>query len=185
MKPSMMKPLILILLVFAAACGSTKNESGSGPSGTSMQGMWSVSATATSPGSLGFQCPQDCGPGTYQVAFVSSPCTVTTPVGAFSVQGLVCFIANNNSGQGSISGTGLSTTNKNTQQGILIGVSSNPIPDGGAFNLLFVAGDKNGNFVEGTGSGTVSRGSMTGTGSCSSNTPMCQGVSGTFSGNHQ
>ncbi len=178
-----MKPLILILIVLAAGCGS--NKTGSRQSGTSIDGMWGVSATATSPGNFGFQCPQDCGPGTYQVAFVSSPCNVTTPVGPFSVEGPTCFIANNNSGQGSISGTGLSTTNKNTQQGILIGVSSNPVPDGGTFNLLFVAGDKNGNFVEGTASGTVSKGSMTGTGSCSSNTPVCQGVSGTFSGNHQ
>jgi hypothetical protein len=112
-------------------------------------------------------------------------CTVATPVGAFSVEGPTCFIANNNSGQGSISGTGLSTTIQNTQEGILIGVSSNPVRDGGTFNLLFVAGDKNGNFVEGTASGTVSKGSMTGTGSCSSNTPICQGVSGTFSGSHQ
>jgi hypothetical protein len=180
-----MKPLILIWIVFAAACSSTNNGSRSDPSGTSMQGMWSVSATATSPGNLGFQCPQDCGPGTYQVAFVSSPCSVTTPVGTFSVQGPVCFIANNNSGQGSISGTGLPTTMTNTQQGILIGVPSNPVAAGATFNLLFVAGDKNGNFVEGTASGTIGNGSMTGTGSCSSNTPICQGVSGTFSGNHQ
>jgi len=100
-------------------------------------------------------------------------------------QGPVCFIANNNSGQGSISGTGLSTTTQNTQQGILIGVASNPVPAGATFDLLFVAGDKNGNFVEGTASGTIGNGSMTGTGSCSSNTPICQGVSGTFSGTHQ
>jgi hypothetical protein len=100
-------------------------------------------------------------------------------------QGPVCFIANNNSGQGSISGTGLSTTTQNTQQGILIGVASNPVPAGATFDLLFVAGDKNGNFVEGTASGTIGNGSMTGTGSCSSNTPICQGVSGTFSGAHQ
>jgi hypothetical protein len=179
-----MKPLtlLLILIVFV---GCSSNKTGPRQSGTSMDGMWSISATATSVGNFGFQCPQDCGPGTYQVTFVSSPCSVTTPVGAFSVQGPVCFIANNNSGQGSISGTGLSTTIQNTQEGILIGVSANPVPDGGTFNLLFVAGDKNSNFVEGTANGTVSKGSMTGTGSCSSNTPMCQGVSGTFSGNHQ
>ncbi len=74
---------------------------------------------------------------------------------------------------------------KNTQQGVLIGVPSNPVPAGATLNLLFVAGDKNGNVVEGIGSGTVTKGTMTGTGSCSPNTPMCQGVSGTFSGTHQ
>jgi len=103
-------------------------------------------------------------------------------VGMFSVQGAVCFTANNNAGQGSISGTGLPSTSKNTGQGVLLGVAANPVPANGTFNLLFVAGDAGGNFVEFTGSGTVSNGTMTGTGSCSSSTPLCQGMSGTFSG---
>src|SRR5437773_5127050 len=174
----MKRILILVLIVFAAGCGG---NSAPKPTGTSMQGTWTVTGN--------LQCTQGCGSGvsnTYQVALVSSPCSVTTPVGTFSVQGPVCFIANNNSGQGSISGTGLSTdATKNTQQGILIGVHSNPVAKGAAFNLILVAGDNNGNFVEGTASGTVGNGSMTGTGSCSSNTPVCQGVSGTFSANHQ
>ncbi len=61
---------VLILLVFALGCSSTKN-SGSGAV-TSMLGTWSVT------GNLGSQG----GPGTYQVALVSSPCSVTTPVGS-------------------------------------------------------------------------------------------------------
>jgi hypothetical protein len=165
--------LVLILTVFAAGCGSTKNT-GSGAA-TSMLGMWSVT------GSLGSQG----GPGTYQVSLVSSPCSVSTPVGMFSVQGPVCFTANNNSGQGSISGSGLPSTSKNTGQGVLIGVAANPVPTNGTFSLLFVAGDAMGNFVEFTGSGTVSNGKMTGTGSCSASTPLCQGMSATFSGTFQ
>src|SRR5438132_11716555 len=164
--------LMLLLLVFVAGCSSSKS-SGGGP-GTSMQGTWTVT------GNLGSQG----GPGTYQVALVSSPCSVTTPVGVFSVQGPVCFIANNNTGQGSISGTGLPSSSKNTGQGVLIGVPSNPVPADATFNLLFVS-DKNGNVVEFTGSGTVANGTMTGTGSCSPSTPMCQGVSATFSGKKQ
>lgn len=164
---------ILILLAFAVGCSSAKNA-GSGAM-TSMPGMWTVTGKLGSHG----------GPGTYQVSLVSSPCSVTTPVGMFSVQGPVCFIANNNSGQGSISGSGLPGTSKNTGQGVLIGVAVNPVPANGTFNLLFVAGDAIGNFVEFTGSGTVSNGKMTGTGSCSANTPMCQGMSGTFSGTLQ
>jgi hypothetical protein len=164
--------LISILIVFAAGCNSAKNGS---VSGTSMQGMWTVT------GNLGSQG----GSGTYQVALVSSPCSVTSPVGTFSVQGPVCFIANNNTGQGSISGTGLLISSKNTGEGVLIGVPSNPVPASATFNLLFVLGDQNGNVVEFTGSGTVGNGTMTGTGSCSPSTPMCQGVSGTFSGNQQ
>ncbi len=167
----MKRILVLISIVFAVGCSSTKNAG----SGTSLQGMWTVT------GNLGSQG----GSGTYQVALVSSPCSVTTPVGMFSVQGPVCFIASNNTGQGSISGTGLPSTSKNTGQGVLIGVAANPVPANGTFNLLFVAGDASGNFVEFTGSGTVSNGTMTGTGSCSPSTPLCQGMNGTFSGNQQ
>ena len=165
----MQRILILILLVFATGCSSSKSSS-NGPA-TSIQGTWSVTGSISS----------QTGSRTYQVALVTSPCSVTTPVGAFSVRGPVCFIANSNSGQGSISGTGVSRTG----QGVLVGVSANPVPTGGAFNLLFVAGDANGNFVEFTGSGTVTGATVTGTGSCSPSTPMCQGVTATFSGSQQ
>ena len=170
--------LLILILIVAAGCSSAKNAGGG--SGTSMQGTWAVTGN--------LQCTQGCGSGvsnTYQVALVSSPCSVTTPVGMFSVQGPVCFIANNNTGEGSISGTGLPNSPKSTGQGVLVGVPSNPVPANATVNLLFVAGDKNGNFAEFTGSGTVANGKMTGTGSCSPNTPVCQGASATFSGNQQ
>jgi hypothetical protein len=168
--------LILILTVFAAGCNSATNAgggSGTAPQGTTMQGTW----TAT--GNLGSQG----GPATYQVKLVSSSCSVTTPVGTFSVQGPVCFTANNNNGEGSISGG--STSSQSAGQGVLIGVTTNPVPTNAAFNLVFVAGAANGNFVEFSGSGTVGDGTLTGTGSCSSATPVCQGVSATFSGTQQ
>jgi hypothetical protein len=170
----MKRALILSLVVFAAGCNSSNNAGGSSgkPSGTSMQGIWTVTATATATGV--------CGLGTYKLTLVSSPCSVTTPVGVFSVQGPACFIANNNSGQGSISGTGLPSNLKATGQGVLIGVPPNPVPSGSTLNLLFVARNNSG-FVEFTGSGTVGSGTMKGTGSCSSSTPICQGVTGTFS----
>lgn len=173
MKRILIPILTLILIAFAAGCSSSRNAGG-GP-GTSMQGMWSVT------GNLGSQG----GPATYQVVFVSSPCSVTSPVGTFSVQGPVCFIANNNSGQGSISAQGASSPAKSMAQGVLIGVASNPVPANGTFDLLFVAGEGSGNFIEFTGSGTVTSGAMTGSGSCSASTPMCQGLSGTFTGNQQ
>ena len=170
----MKRLVILIFVVFAAGCGSSKN---SGGLGTSMQGMWTVTGNVSS--------QQGGGSGTYQVALVSSPCSVTSPVGTFTVDGPVCFIANNNSGQGSISGKGLLSSAKNTGEGILIGVPSNPVPANATINLLFVLGDANGNVVEFTGSGTVTNGTMTGTGSCSTNTSVCQGMSATFSGTEQ
>jgi hypothetical protein len=167
--------LILILIVFAVGCNSGTNAGGGPGAGTSMQGTWSVT------GNLGSQG----GSGTYQVKLVSSPCSVTTTAGTFTVQGAVCFIANNNSAQGSISGTGLVGSASNTGEGVLIGVAANPVPDNATINLLFVIGDKNGNLGEFTGTGTVAKGAMTGSGSCSSATPMCQGVSATFSGTQQ
>jgi len=176
---------IMLPLIFAVGPISAKSAASALPSGTSMQGMWTVSATATATGNLGSQCSPSCGPGTYQVGLVPSSCSVATPVGTFSLQGPTCFIANNNTGQGSISGTGIPSSLKSTSQGVLIGVPSSPVPSGATLNLLFVAGDKFGNFVEFTGSGTVTNSTMAGTGSCSPSTPICQGVSGTFSGNLQ
>ena len=167
--------LIGTLMVFGAGCGSGNHPKV--PTGTSMQGTWSVTGNV--------QCTQGCGSVTYQVTLVSSPCNVTTAVGMFSVQGPVCFIANNNTGEGSISGTGIPNSPKSTGQGVLIGVPSNPVPANATVNLLFVAGDKNGNFAEFAGSGAVANGKVTGAGSCSPNTPICQGASATFSGNKQ
>jgi len=161
---------ILILTLFATGCST------GGPHGTPMEGTWNVT------GNLGSQGP---GPYTYQVTFVSSPCSVASPVGTFSVDGPVCFIANNNSGQGSISGKGLLTSARNTGEGVLIGVPANPVPENSTINLLFVLGEANGNFVEFTGSATVANGQMTGTGSCSTNAPLCRGVSATFSATPQ
>jgi hypothetical protein len=100
------------------------------------------------------------------------------------VQGPVCFIANNNSAQGSISGAGLPGSSNNIGQGVLIGVAANPVPANGAFNLLFVSAI-GGNFVEFTGSGTITNGAMKGSGSCSASTTLCQGMSGTFTGTEQ
>lgn len=173
---SMKRILVLMLgwIAFAAGCNSAKNITGPNP-GTPMQGTWDVTGS--------IQCTPSCGSptGTYQVTFTSSPCSVSTPVGTFSVQGPVCFIANNNTGEGSISGKGLPSSSKNNGQGVLIGVPSNPVPDNATANLLFVSAYGGGNFVEFTGSGTVAGGKITGTGSCSASTPVCQGASATFS----
>ena len=169
--PILISTVILVLL--AAGCSSSKSPA-SAP-GTSMQGTWSVT------GNLGSQSANQM----YQVVLVSSPCSVVSPVGTFSVQGPVCFIANNNSGQGSISGKGLLSNASNTGEGVLIGVPANPVPYNSAINLVFVLGESNGTFIEFTGSGTVTSGTMTGSGSCSANTSLCQGTTATFTGTLQ
>jgi hypothetical protein len=165
---------ILTLLAFAAGCSSSKNSGGG--AGTSMAGTWTVTGNLGSQGGSG---------NSYQVSLVPSPCSVATPVGTFSVQGPVCFIANNNAGQGSISGSGIPTSPKSMGQGVLIGVASDPVPANAAFSLIFVAGEQSGALVEFTGAGTIANGAMTGTGSCSSSTSLCQGISATFSGTEQ
>ena len=155
----MKRMLMLILLLFAVGCSSSNSTGGTsgGTTGTPMEGTWSITGSV--------QCTQ-CGSGgspSYQVAFVSSPCSVSTPVGTFSVQGSVCFIANNNSGQGSISGTGLLSTANNNGVGVLVGTAANPVADGATINLVFVGASGN-NFYEFTGSGTVTKGAMGGAG---------------------
>jgi hypothetical protein len=165
---------IVILIAFAAGCGGGPSSGGNGPgSGTSMAGTWTATGSLANQG----------GSHSYQVKLVSSACSVTTPVGTFAVQGPVCFIANNNSGNGSI--TGGSTTSASAGQGVLIGVAADPVPANAKFNLVFVAGYADGTFAEFTGSGTVSDNSLTGTGTCSSTTPVCQGMTGTFTGTLQ
>lgn len=171
----MKRSWLVIVIVCSVGCSSSNSSKTTSGSNTSMQGTWN--ATGNLSGSAS-------GSGTYQVSLVPSPCSVTTPVGSFSVQGPVCFIANNNTAQGSISGSGLPASSTNNSQGVLIGVSSNPVPGNGTFNLLFVAAN-NGGLIQFTGSGTVTNGTMTGTGSCSSSTPVCQGISSTFSGTLQ
>jgi hypothetical protein len=168
----MKRILILTLIVFAASCSSTKNAGGPP---TSIPGTWTVT------GNLGSQAP---GPYSYQVTFVSSPCSVTSPVGTFSVEGPVCFVANNNTGQGSISGKGLLSNASNTGEGVLIGAPANPVPANATINILGVQANSAG-FVEFIGTSTVANGTMTGTASCSSKTPLCQGVSASFSGTSQ
>src|SRR5262249_18631880 len=85
------------------------------------------------------------------------------------------------------SSVGLESLHRNHPSGHVFSarVPSNPVPDNAIINMLFVAGENNGNFAEFTGSGSVANGKMTGTGSCSPSTPICQGVSATFSGNKQ
>ena len=169
----MKRILILTLIVFVAGCNSAHNA---GAKATSMQGTWTVNGTADS--------DAQSGSVTCQVALISSSGSGNTPVGTFSVQGPVCFIANNNSGQGSISGTGLPGTSKNNGQGVLVGTASNPVPANATVNLLFVA-ESNGTLLQFTGTATVANGTMKGSGSCSTSTPVCQGATATFSANLQ
>ena len=178
----MARALVLILAIFAVGCGgSGSNSTASAGPTTPMAGTWSVIGNAV--------CTTGCAPTaaiTYQVTLISSPCSVTAPLGTFSVQGPVCFIANNNALTGSITGAGISTVSKKLGQGVLVGVAANPVPNNATASLVFVSAAGGGNYVEFTGTGTLTNGKMTGTGACNSTlTSLCSGVSATFAATEQ
>jgi hypothetical protein len=112
---------------------------------------------------------------------VSSPCSVVAGDEVFTVQGPTCFIADDNTGQGSISGSGQFLY---PPQGVLVGSPSNPIPANTpeSINLVFVEADEYGDVSVFNGSGSVDNGTMSGTWACSTYSPVCTGLSGTFSG---
>jgi hypothetical protein len=162
----------LLATLLLTACGG--KGSGSGPaSGLSIQGNWTIATTSAS------------GDSTLQISLVSSACSVTTPIGTFTVHlpdQQVCFIADNNTGQGSISRVGAFIY---PPQGVLAGVPSNPIYPGTNYllDLLFVEAGQLGDFAVFDGAGSVNAdGTMTGTFTCDPGTPVCSGISGTFSG---
>ena len=182
-----MRRLRMGLLVLAAAitgCSSngTSGSGGGSTATTEMSGTWNVSGTGTC-------TTTGCSTinATYTVKLVSSPCTVMTPVGTFSVGGNTCFIANNNTQTGSIAGTAISTSAAYNQQGVLVGVAADPVPDNSTINVIFVSGVHGGKFTEFTGTATVAGGKMTaGTGACSTaSTASCTGASATFTATHQ
>lgn len=139
-----------------------------------MQANWVINATG-SDGS---------GAGTFQASLIPSACSVTTAVGTFTVQGPSCFIADNSTEQGSISGAGSFLY---PPQGVLIGVPSNPVPAGSSFvlNLYLVEADLFGDVAVFEGNGTTSGSTMSGSWQCYPADGTCSGLSGTFSGSEQ
>jgi len=162
--------IVILVLLIALAIGCSSGQNGAN---TSALGSWSI-VTTENGGSN----------GTLQVSLVSSACSVSTPVGAFTVQGPSCFIADDNTGQGTISGSGNFFY---PPQGVLVGVPYNPIPanNSATVDVLFVEADQFGDIAVFNGSGTVTNGSLTGTWTCNADSPACAGLSGTFSGTKQ
>jgi hypothetical protein len=170
-----MKKLFAVLgLSFAGvlllSCGSSSTQKPSSTT-TNIQGSWAITASEAGGSS-----------SVFSVTLVSSACSVATPIGTFTVQGPVCFIADNNTGQGSISGTGNFTY---PPAGVLIGTAANPASANASIDLLFAEADQLGDAAVFGGTGTVSGGTLSGSWSCNVNSPVCFSLSGTFSGTHQ
>lgn len=156
--------LIGILTMFAVACGSN------GTSGTQIPGSWTITANELS--SVG---------NVFSVTLVSSQCSVVAGDEVFTVQGPSCFIADDSTGQGSISVSGQLVY---PAQGVLVGAPTNPVPadTSESINLVFVEADEYGDLSIFNGNGSVENGTMSGTWVCSTYSPACAGLSGTFSG---
>jgi hypothetical protein len=156
--------LIGILTAFAVGCGSNA------PSGTQIPGSWTITANElSSTGSV------------FSVNLVSSQCSVVAGDEVFTVQGPTCFIADDTTGQGSISATGQLLY---PAQGVLLGASSNPVPANTieSVNLVFVEADEYGDLSIFNGNGSIENGTINGTWVCSTYSPACAGLTGTFSG---
>jgi hypothetical protein len=153
---------LFLLMVFTSGCGAGKSANGGSTAVTQVQGAWTFTAT----NGVG-------GQSVFQVNLVSSACTVSTPIGTFTVQGASCSIADDNTGQGSISGTGSFFY---PPAGVLVGLSS------GQIELVFVEADQFGDAAVINGNGTLSSGAISGTWTCNAATSVCLGFSGTFAG---
>jgi hypothetical protein len=163
---------LLLASILLISCGSSSSKSGQANSpSTNLQGSWAITASEAGASS-----------SVFNVTLVSSPCSVSTPIGTFTVQGPSCFIADDNTGQGAVSGTGSFFY---PPQGVLIGVSANPAPSNASIDLLFAEANQLGEAAVFGGDGTVSNGVLSGTWSCNPNSPICAGLSGSFSGTLQ
>jgi hypothetical protein len=170
--------LLLCPPLMLVGCGGS-SSGGSSSQSLEISGSWTINVA---------------GGNVLTATLVPSPCQVSTPIGTFSVYtdasltvlASTCFIADDNTGQGSISGTGEFFY---PPQGVLLGVQSDPIPANGSGPIggLFVEADNFGDYAVFNANGTVqaSAKSISGGFACNPGTPVCAGVSGTFSGTHQ
>jgi hypothetical protein len=162
--------LIVAAAVISVACGgSPKSESASS---TQIPGAWAWTITSNEVG---------LSANALSVTLVASQCSLSTPVGTFTVEGPICFTADDDTRQGSISGTGQFLY---PPQSLLVGSSTNPLPSNttATIDLLFVEEDQYGDVAVFNGNGSISNGVATGTWACNPSSPACSGLSGTFSG---
>jgi hypothetical protein len=170
--------IILATLALAIGCGGASQADNKGT--ISLGGNWTI--TANEAGS---------SPTVFTVNLVTSSCSVNTDIGTFTVTNgsgsLTCFIADNQTGQGSISTSG---SYLYPPQGVLVGDATDPLATSGTATtpiaLLFVEADSSGDYAVFNGNGSFSNsGTLSGTWTCNSGTPVCSGMSGTFTGTKQ
>ena len=169
----------LLALAVATGCGASQSGSNNNSSGVpSLAGTWLVTAEQTGVQG-GFYSEMN-------VTLVPSACSVSTPIGTFTVQGTSCYIADSNSGQGSITEASVPTSFLLPPQGVLIGIGP-PIPTNNSpqVDFVFVEADTSGDVVVFNGNGTYGpQGNVfgfTGTWQTNANSTLGQGDAGSFS----
>jgi len=169
----MKKAFACLIILFLVGCGVGNNQQTTPGQSvtTNLIGSWSITTTS----STGLNA-------TLTVSLVSSACSVDTPICSFTVTGPACVLADDNTGQGSISGSGNFIY---PPQGVLIGTAADPASQNAAINFLFAEADTLGDAAVFQGTGTVGSGTISGNWSCNPQSPICAGESGTFSGTLQ
>jgi hypothetical protein len=156
------------LSLLLASCGGGSN-SNSGSGNTQLSGQWNLTV----------------GSNAIQANLVSSSCTVPTTIGTFDVNEADCFLADDVTNQGSISGSGQFVY---PPVGVLIGASVATLPSSGTipFQGFYVEANQSAYSVwDINGTITQPGSTMSGTYACDSQTPVCFGIGGSFSGTHQ
>ena len=151
-----------------ASCGGGSN-SNSGAGNTQLSGQWNLTVS----------------PNTIQANLVSSSCTVPTTIGTFQVNEADCFLADDATGQGSISGSGEFVY---PPVGVLIGTGVATLPSSGttSFEGFYVEANQTAYAVwDINGTITQPGSTMSGSYTCDPQTPVCTGIAGSFSGTHQ
>jgi hypothetical protein len=162
---------VVATTLILGGCGNSKSSS-TNPNSQSIAAKWNFTAV-----------DQNNNIASFALTLVPSPCTVTAGNWTFTVQGPSCFIADNQTGQGSA--TLIKGNPYYPIQGALVGTPSNPMQSGAQVDMLFVEGQTGGGIAVFGGNGQFSSGSVQGEWSCNSSTPVCGGTSGTFIGTLQ
>jgi hypothetical protein len=195
--------MLLLLGVGMLACNAAKQAGSTPPASTSMMaGSWVVTIT-----NFGGQTDTVTVVNPYPNGTIISD---VSPVGYTScdnfgltytngsaqnggtpVVGPACFVALGAGCNGGCGPTPQSIKSSNPDAfplNFIIGVPTNPVPNGSAFNIQYAeVPDSPVNSVEWQmdGTGTISNGAASGTWVCDPSTPACSGVSGTFTATQQ
>jgi hypothetical protein len=164
MKKNSLVYMVIVLVAALIGCGGNSNSN----SKMNMAGSWTVQTVS----STGLE-------STLLVNLVpGSTCASLDPIGLVSPQETTCFVADNFSLEGSVTGSGEFIY---PPEGVLIGI----VPGAsGSINFVFAEAASEFDYAVFQGTGTTTGGNlMQGTWACNTSYSLiCAGISGSFSG---